>query len=441
MSKKIFMIVVICTMFQIHDAFASNKYALVIGNRQYEEAPLRNPENDANDMAALLKQFGFSVIKKINIGHQDMEDAIRNFGTRLQEGDIALFYFSGHGLQVDGMNYLLPIGSRIESVDEIKYKAVNANMVLDKLEQAGSQVNIIILDACRNNPFSRFRSLQRGLALMSSPSGTLIAYATSPGNVAYDGDERNSPYTKHLLKAMKTPGFQIEEVFKDVRVAVMAETEKKQVPWESSSLTGKFYFIEPEPSTSLSQGGGRKLLTISPPWLREGTGTWVKQTSHGIEITLLSTAKDSSNGIFKGGYLGTCQLVGDFDIQVDYVLLEYPEYNGVRVGLAVGGGTVERSSDENKGDVYVTNLNGDITFMPTNDKSGTLRITRKADTLEGYYFDKSLNDWKKINSRNINAQDTLFSISAWSHDSSFNNKTVKIAFEDLILNYGKLQCP
>jgi len=171
-----------------------------------------------------------------------MENAIRDFGKRLQSGDTALFYFSGHGIQVDGMNYLLPIGTKIDSVDEIKYKAVNANMVLDKLEQAGSQVNIIILDVCRNNPFARFRSLQRGLALMASPSGTLIAYATSPGNVAYDGDERNSPYTQHLLNVMKTPGLKLEEVFKQVRVSVMAETDNKQVPWESSSLTGDFYF-------------------------------------------------------------------------------------------------------------------------------------------------------------------------------------------------------
>ena len=203
----------------------------------------------------MLKEFGFSVTKKTNVPQQEMEEAIRVFGKQLHAGDTALFYFSGHGVQVNGINYLLPIGILVDSEDEIKYKAVAAEMVLDKMEQAGSQLNIVILDACRNNPFQRFRSLSRGLAQMSSPAGTLIAYATAPGSVAYDGDERNSPYTKYLLQTIKTPGLEIEKVFKHVRIAVMAETENKQVPWESSSLTGDFYFTSPSTTMTIDVPG------------------------------------------------------------------------------------------------------------------------------------------------------------------------------------------
>lgn len=228
---------------------ASQKYALIIGNSAYEQVPLQNPVNDANALAIALKKLDFRVIKKTDVSQQEMEEAIRLFEQQLAHEDIALFYFSGHGVQVNGNNYLLPIGVDIRSADEVKYKAVNAEMVLSKLETAGSRLNIIILDACRNNPFKGVRSASQGLAQMNAPTGTLIAYATAPGRVAYDGDGPNSPYTTHLLGAMQLPGVEIEKVFKQVRVAVMAETNQQQVPWESSSLTGDFFFVPPNVST------------------------------------------------------------------------------------------------------------------------------------------------------------------------------------------------
>jgi len=241
-------VIVLLTIAPMPVLGTSSKHALIIGNSAYKDVPLKNPVNDANDMASTLEQLGFAVLKKTNVDQQTIEQAFREFEQQLQTNDIALFYFSGHGIQIDGINYLLPIGADIHSADEIKYKAVNANMVLDKLQNAGTQLNIIMLDACRNNPFKQFRSLERGLAIMSASTGTIISYATAPGSVAYDGDERNSPYTKYLLKTMQIPGLEVEKVFKQVRVAVMTATQNKQVPWESSSLTGDFYFTSSEDS-------------------------------------------------------------------------------------------------------------------------------------------------------------------------------------------------
>ena len=233
---------------------ASNKSALVIGNGAYRDIPLRNPVNDAQAIAAALEKLGFRVTQKTNVTQPDMENAIREFGQALKKEDVALFYFSGHGIQVNGVNYLIPIGADIRSEDEVKYKAVDAGMVLDKLETAGNQLNIVILDACRNNPYKGARSMSRGLAVMSAPPGALLAYATAPGSTAADGEGENSPYTKHLLEMMNAPGLKIEEVFKKVRVAVMADTENQQVPWEASSLTGDFYFIPISKNVSVNDG-------------------------------------------------------------------------------------------------------------------------------------------------------------------------------------------
>lgn len=249
MKKYVIFSILFWLLGTTHGWCVSSKRALVIGNNNYQDASLRNPVNDANDIGERLEKSGFSVIKKTNVTYQEMEQAIRTFSDQLQEDGIALFYFSGHGVQVDGINYLLPVDTQVYSEDEIKYKAVAAQMVLDKLERVGTRLNIIILDACRNNPFKGIRSLPQGLAEMSSPAGTLIAYATAPGKVAFDGNERNSPYTKYLLKFMQAPNLDVEKMFKQVRIAVMADTNNKQVPWEASSLTGDLYF-NPQNSSS-----------------------------------------------------------------------------------------------------------------------------------------------------------------------------------------------
>ena len=220
-----------------------SRTALIIGNGAYKSASLRNPENDANDMTIALRKLGFDVTYMKNARQRDMEDAIRFFGRKLRNGGVGLFFYAGHGMQVNGKNYLIPIGTNIKEETDIKYEAVDANRILDAMHNAGNGLNIVILDACRDNPYARsFRSSSNGLARMDAPKGTLIAYSTSPGKVAADGTGRNSPYIKNLLQYIDAPGLTIEQVFKRTRRQLDRDTEGKQIPWESTSLTGDFYF-------------------------------------------------------------------------------------------------------------------------------------------------------------------------------------------------------
>ena len=222
-----------------------NRLALVIGNGAYTFAPLKNPPNDANDMAAVLKSLGFEVDLKVNANLRQMEEAVRRFGKKLRSGGQGLFYFSGHGMQVNGLNYLLPVDASIESESDVRYEAVDAGQVLGKMRDAGNPLNIVILDACRNNPFARsFRDPVKGLARMDAPKGSLIAFATGPGSVAKDGEGRNGTYTAALLKYIQTPGLTAERLFKQVRIEVNVQTGGKQIPLENTSLMGDFYFAK-----------------------------------------------------------------------------------------------------------------------------------------------------------------------------------------------------
>lgn len=222
------------------------RVALVIGNSAYENAPLKNPVNDAQDMTQALRGLGFDVTFGENLNQNEMKRAIRAFGEKLRsDGGVGLFYYAGHGVQVKGVNYLIPVDTKVESEEEVEYEAVDAGFVLAQMESANNRLNIVILDACRNNPFARsFRSASRGLAKMDAPSGTLIAYATAPNSVANDGNARNGIYTQELLKFMRTPNLSVEEVFKGVRIAVRSLTQNRQTPWEESSLVGDFYFVK-----------------------------------------------------------------------------------------------------------------------------------------------------------------------------------------------------
>jgi hypothetical protein len=224
----------------------TGRYALVIGNGAYSVSPLKNPVNDSEDMAQLLEQLNFMVIHRHDIGLREMETSVREFGHMLETGGTGLFYYAGHGMQVEGRNYLIPVDAVIESESDVRFEALDVGRVLGKMEDAGNGLNIVILDACRDNPFARgFRSTRSGLARMDAPRGTLIAYATAPGSVAADGDGRNGIYTRNLLSYIATPGMPVEQVFKNVRIGVIRDTNQKQVPWETSSLTGDFYFAPP----------------------------------------------------------------------------------------------------------------------------------------------------------------------------------------------------
>lgn len=220
------------------------RIALVIGNADYSISPLVNPVNDARAMSNVLTQAGFKVDKYENLNQKAMRRAIAGFGRKLPTADVGLFYYAGHGVQVKGRNYLIPVGVQIQYESDIEIETVDLAAVLSKMDGSANNLNLVILDACRNNPFaSNVRSLNQGLAFTNAPSGTLIAYATAPGDVAADGDGDNGVYTKYLIKHILIPGKQIEDIFKQVRVDVKKETRNLQTPWESSSLEGDFYFF------------------------------------------------------------------------------------------------------------------------------------------------------------------------------------------------------
>lgn len=231
-------------MLFLHPSLADEKRtALVIGNGNYENGPLKNPLNDARDMAAALGRLGFQVTLLTHADHRKMEEALLSFGDTLKKkGGAGLFYYAGHGMQVDGVNYLIPIGAKLDKDSDLKFEAINLERILAEMDNAQNNLNFVLLDACRDNPFSRsFRSASRGLSYMGqAPSGTFISYSTGANQVAKDGEGRNSPYTAALLKYIEEPGLTVEDVFKKVRQHLRCETG--QVPWELSSLEGRFYF-------------------------------------------------------------------------------------------------------------------------------------------------------------------------------------------------------
>jgi uncharacterized caspase-like protein len=224
-------------------ALAAERVALLIGNNQYATTPLRNAANDAKDLADTLKELGFKVIVRENASRKDMIEAIREFGQALDGAETALFFFAGHAMQFKDRNYLIPIDAAMGSEEDVTFFSMDVSQVFDRMEKARTRFNFLILDACRDNPFAAsFKLTQAGLAQMSAPSGTLIAYATAPGSVAADGFGRNGIYTKHILQNIKVPDLPVEIMFKRVREGVERETRKLQTPWDSSSLKGDFVF-------------------------------------------------------------------------------------------------------------------------------------------------------------------------------------------------------
>jgi formylglycine-generating enzyme required for sulfatase activity len=244
-----------------HDS-ASKRIALVIGNGNYQHSDnlpkLANPTHDAEDIAAALRGFGFEVIEKRDVSLEGMSDAIIEFSRKLVDSDAALFYFAGHGLQVKGQNYIIPIDARIETVAQVPFKSINVNLILDEMENGKSRANIVMLDACRNNPISgKFRSGgMRGLAVPTSqPKGTVIVYATDPGNTAADGDGRNGLFTAGLLTAFKGNDLSLHGVLSRASKEVERSSGQKQTPYINgpSTLQEEFHF-----------GPGTQLASLEP---------------------------------------------------------------------------------------------------------------------------------------------------------------------------------
>jgi hypothetical protein len=250
MSRRMISILAAATMgfcLMSQTASAENRVALVIGNSAYRSVgKLENPVNDATAMTQVLSSAGFEVISASNLTQSDMRRAISEFSTKVsQKGEdtVALVFYAGHGLQVEGENFLVPVDARIEREADVSNETLRLADLMKALESAPVRTRIVILDACRNNPFTIQKSTGRGLAIVDAPTGSIVAYATAPGSEALDGTGINSPYSAALVEAMKEPGLQLEQLFKRVRLSVHKTTDGRQTPWESSSLTSNFAFF------------------------------------------------------------------------------------------------------------------------------------------------------------------------------------------------------
>ena len=253
-------------LFFAQPAAAEKRVALVIGNSAYQNVTrLDNPRNDAGLMAETLGALGFTLVggrAQLDLDKPAMDIAVQNFGRQVQGADVALFYYAGHGVQVTGSNYLVPVGANPTREADVDFQMVDVNLVLRQMQGSGTRLNMVILDACRNNPFGArgLRASDGGLAQMRAPEGTLISYATQPGNVALDGTDGHSPYTKALASTVKQAGLDIFQTFNQVGLAVKRQTGGSQQPWVSSSpIDGSFYFVPPAPTPAAPQ------VAVAPP--------------------------------------------------------------------------------------------------------------------------------------------------------------------------------
>jgi hypothetical protein len=252
------------------------KIALVFGNSKYKDAPLKNPANDAKAIGEALASSGFSVTTRIDASRTEMAAALDAYIKELAAKKcVGLFYYAGHGIQLAWKNYMLPVDAEIDTIDDVQKKAVEVNSLTEGLVKAANPLNVIILDACRDNPFGTAKpTQQKGLSQMDAPNQTLLAYATAPGNVASDGEGANGLYTENFLREMKVPEAKIEDVFKRVRLGVRRKSNGAQVPWESTSLEEDFWFIPPKELKKLSEAEKEKLFKEeSELWARAEKAT------------------------------------------------------------------------------------------------------------------------------------------------------------------------
>gem|GEM_PF-4085207 len=245
-------------------ARADTRTALVIGNGDYLKTPLNNPVNDAKDMAAVLGDLGFHVILGTNRDKAGMQAAVDQFGRRLRQGGVGLFFYAGHGIQVNGVNYMVPLGARVSGAGDIKSQCLEISKVLSAMQAAKNDLNIVILDACRNNPFESMTGVSKGLALMDAPKGSYIAFSTRPGALSGDGIARNGLYTSKLLKHIRTPGLSLVDLFMTVRNEVIAASNDTQEPWDNHALRRHFYFV-PDGSDTTSPYAAGAVVAADPP--------------------------------------------------------------------------------------------------------------------------------------------------------------------------------
>jgi Caspase domain/Domain of unknown function (DUF4189) len=252
-SEKLFLLAALLALVVAGPANAEKRIALVVGNSAYQNITrLDNPRNDAMLMAETLGALGFALIggnAQLDLDKSALDIAVQNFGRQIQGADVALFYYAGHGVQVSGSNYLVPVSANPTREADVDFQMVDINLVLRQMQGSGTRLNMVILDACRNNPFGArgLRSADGGLAQMRAPEGTLISYATQPGSVALDGSDGHSPYTKALASTIRQAGLDIFQTFNQVGLAVKRATGGSQQPWVSSSpIDGTFFFVAPQ---------------------------------------------------------------------------------------------------------------------------------------------------------------------------------------------------
>jgi Tol biopolymer transport system component len=244
------------TVIPVAGQSTGRRVALVIGNQRYSRQPLANPMNDATDLASALEPAGFQVMVKTNLGKEAMDEALIEFTNQLKPGDTGLFYFSGHAMEISGQNYLLPVDFNAQAEFQVRTRSLNANEVLEGLRSRGVTTSIMILDACRNNPYRGWRSEGGGLAAIQA-EGAYVAFAAAPGQVASDNPgQRNGLFTKHLKEVIAQPGLSIDDVFNEVRQRVYAESSNGQRPYSTTGLIGRFYFRLP---------GRETRSEVSPP--------------------------------------------------------------------------------------------------------------------------------------------------------------------------------
>ncbi len=290
----------LCVLIGVSSALAKTRVALVIGNSAYEHAaPLKNPKHDAVALAAVLKRLGFTVVMGVDLTRTQFEKTVRKFAKALRGADVGLFFYAGHGLQVKGKNYLAPIDAALDDEADLDFEALPVRTVLKQMERH-TKTNLVILDACRNNPLARnlarsmgtrSAGIGRGLARETTGIGTLIAFATEPDNVALDGDGKNSPFTTALLRHIETPGLDVAQLMRRVRKEVIDETSGRQVPWNNSSLTGDFYFGGKTGSAPVI--GKPKAAAPPPP----------PRNDRSAEITFWESIKSSTNEASFEAYL------------------------------------------------------------------------------------------------------------------------------------------
>jgi TPR repeat protein len=297
-SSGVVIIVLMALAWSGSSALAESRIALVVGNAAYATGPLANPANDAEAVATALTRVGFAVTKLIDADQKTMRRAVVEFGRKLRGSDsVGLFYYAGHGVQIAGDNYLIPIAAEIKDEAEVPVEGVSLSDVLKTMERATSRINIVILDACRNNPLrSGSRAVAGGLAPVSAPAGSLIAFATAPGQIALDGNGPNSPYSAALAATIPVPGLILEDVFRRTRRQVLEVTRNRQTPWEHSSLTGEFYFNPraTEPETSRRDAGS---ASVTAAQLKE-IEDWERIRGGGDAKLLKKHLDDYPDGLF-----------------------------------------------------------------------------------------------------------------------------------------------